>query len=267
MTATRGISLLRGVVHDQASKALSGVSISVLGDTGSPPEHGHTTTRADGHFDFRVLGGRSLTLRIEKSGYMPVQRRVDVPADGYLTVEEVVLRPRSTVATNVALNRASWQWATGETITDARGSRTGKLLFAAGTQATFGPLHGNPPPPTSSISVRLTEYTSGTSGVRSMPGSLPATSAFTYAVDFSVDGYENSSVTFSKPVAFYVDNFINESGARPIPVGSVVPVGFYDRSSGAWKASDNGRVIKVLGVSGGMASVDVNGDGCGSFST
>jgi len=61
-------------------------------------------------------------------------------------------------------------------------------------------------------------------------------------------------VTFNKKVPFYVDNFLN------FPVGEVVPVGFYDKSKAAWIPSQNGKVIKIVSITNGMANLDVTGD-------
>jgi RHS repeat-associated protein len=83
-----------------------------------------------------------------------------------------------------------------------------------------------------------------------MPGALPPTSAYTYAVELSVD--EAKDVTFDKPVSFYVENFLG------FPVGSAVPTGYYDRDKAQWVASKNGRVIKILDA---QANIDTDGDG------
>ncbi|MEO8134315.1 MAG: RHS repeat-associated core domain-containing protein [Betaproteobacteria bacterium] len=58
---------------------------------------------------------------------------------------------------------------------------------------------------------------------------------------------------FSQPVPTYVENFL------AFPVGTLVPSGFYDRALGQWVASANGRVIKVLGSTGGFADLDIDG--------
>src|SRR5205085_720770 len=88
---------------------------------------------------------------------------------------------------------------------------------------------------------------------KAMPGELPPTSAYTYAVELSADeaiAAGAKSVTFSQPVIQYVENFLN------FPVGIGVPVGFYDRDRAAWVPSDDGRVIRIIGVTGGLAVVD-----------
>src|SRR5262249_60735958 len=96
----------------------------------------------------------------------------------------------------------------------------------------------------------------GRGGPLAMPGALPPSSGYPYAVDVTIDeAITAKSVVFSTPVSFYVQNFLN------FPVGQTVPVGFYDRSIGQWVAADSGWVIKILSISGGLADVDSDGDG------
>ena len=108
--------------------------------------------------------------------------------------------------------------------------------------------------PVDELKVRVTEFTYGNQGDEAMPGSLPANSGYTYAAEFSVDEALKAGATqvnFDQPLINYTENFI---GA---PVGSPVPTGYYDRETAEWKASKNGRVIKVLAAGG----VDTDGDG------
>ena len=91
-----------------------------------------------------------------------------------------------------------------------------------------------------------------------MPGELPPSSGYTYAVELSVDEAIAAGaveVRFDKPIYQYVDNFLG------FPVGINVPSGYYDRQKAAWIASENGRVIQILGLAGESATVDVDGDG------
>jgi len=53
----------------------------------------------------------------------------------------------------------------------------------------------------------------------------------------------------------YLENFLG------IPVGATVPAGYYDRSKAVWVASDNGRVVRISGITGGLADVDSVGAG------
>src|SRR5262249_48640233 len=84
------------------------------------------------------------------------------------------------------------------------------------------------------------------------------TSHYTYAAELSVDEAVEAGATevrFGQPVPLYLENILG------VPVGGIVPVGFYDRSRGVWKASPNGQVIRILGASGALADLDTTGDG------
>ena len=78
------------------------------------------------------------------------------------------------------------QVATGATSDDGDGERAATLLFERGTDAVME-LPGGETKPLDDLTVRATEYTIGEHGDEAMPGELPATSAYTYAVEFSVD--------------------------------------------------------------------------------
>ncbi|MEI8258034.1 MAG: hypothetical protein WCJ30_20345, partial [Deltaproteobacteria bacterium] len=87
---------------------------------------------------------------------------------------------------------------------------------------------------------------------------MPATSGYTFAIELSADealASGASSVTFDHPIVTYVDNFLH------VGVGETVPTGRYDSTAGAWIPERSGRVIRVLGVTAGLADVDVDGDG------
>jgi hypothetical protein len=112
--------------------------------------------------------------------------------------------------------------------------------------------------PLSTLNVRASEYTVGNNGPNAMPGALPSTSGYTYAIELSVDealAVGASRVDFDRPLPLYVDNFLG------FPVGEVVPVGWYDRDQAAWIPSDNGRIIEIASISGGRANLMVSTDG------
>ena len=92
-----------------------------------------------------------------------------------------------------------------------------------------------------------------------MPGPLPPTSGYTYAVELSVDeaiAAGAKRVDFSQALPVYIDNFLD------FPVGGIVPVGWYDREKAAWIPSDNGRIVKVLGIDAqGLAQLDTEDNG------
>ena len=145
--------------------------------------------------------------------------------------------------TRVDLAKPTAQVAAGTPVTDADGTRQASVLFRAGTKAEMVMPDGTVRP-LESLDVRATEFTAGASGPAAMPGSLPPSSAYTYAAELSVDQAVAAGATevrFDKPVVNYVDNFLG------FPVGGIVPTGYYDREAGEWKAAPNGRVIKLAG--------------------
>ncbi len=147
--------------------------------------------------------------------------------------------------------------ARGTSVTDASGTRQATLMFAPGTQGSLVMPDGSTRPLTQAH-VRATEYTVGPSGPAAMPADLPPTSGYTYAVDLSLDEEATSgasSVSFNKPVSFYVEDFLK------FPAGTVVPAGYYDPARGAWVPSDNGVVVKILSVTNHMADLDIDGSG------
>lgn len=251
---------LRGRVLDRNNAALPGVTITVL----RHPELGQTLSRADGWFDMAVNGGGLLTVNYERAGYLPAQRQVRVLWQDHAVLPDVVLVRLDSQVTVVDLSASvPVQVARGNPVTDVDGTRQATVLFPQATQAEMVLPDGTTQAITT-LSVRATEYTVGASGPNAMPGELPAASGYTYAVELSVDEALAAGATrvrFSQPVPFYVENFVG------FPVGSLVPAGFYDRAGGQWVASANGRVLQVVGVTGGLADLDLDGNGTADDAT
>lgn len=248
------VAVVRGKVLGRDGKPLGGVKIVVLGH----PEFGQTLSRADGAFDLAVNGGGQLTVAYSTDGFLPAQRQIQAPWRDYAFLPDVVLIQQDAQVTAIDLTSTSpIQVARGSVSTDAAGTRQATLLFPAGTQATMVMPDGTTTPLTT-LHVRATEYTVGPNGPQAMPADLPATSAYTYAVEFNADEATAAGaqhVTFNTPIVSYTENFLN------FPVGGIVPVGSYDRSRGQWVAAPDGRVIKILSVSGGLATLDLDGLG------
>jgi hypothetical protein len=246
------VAILRGRVLDRAEQPLPGVRISVLGH----PEFGQTLSRADGMFDLAVNGGGELTLKYEKSGFLPSQRAVEAPWRDFAWMPEVILVPLDDVVTTIDLSAPGMKTARGSPESDADGARQATILFPEGTTASMT-LPGGGTQALTTLNVRATEFTVGDTGPRAMPAELPPSSGYTYAVELSVDeaiAAGAKGVNFSEPVPVYVENFI---GA---PVGSVVQSGYYEQGTGEWVATENGRVIKVVGITGAAADLDIDGD-------
>lgn len=248
------IGVVRGRVMTRDGQPLPGTKVSIKGH----PEYGYTVSRADGYFDLVVNGGRKLVIDYERSGYLPVQRKVQVPWQDYAIAPTVALIPLDSNTTMVDFTGGSqFQVARGGLVEDLDGVRQATLLIPPGIRAEMIMPDGSRSSLATGV-VRATEYTVGSNGPLAMPGELPPTSAYTYAVELSVDEAIDagaSEVRFDRPIYLYVENF------RGFPVGGAVPNGWYDRSRAAWVPSDNGRVIEILSTSGGIASIDVDGSG------
>ncbi len=248
----RRVGVLRGRVLTREGAPLPGVRVSVLGH----PELGQTLSRADGMFDLAANGGGELVLHYEKAGVLPAQRPVRVDWQRFTHVDDVRLVTLDTAVTVVDFSQPA-QVARGSVAVDADGPRQATLVFRQGTVASLEMPDGTLVP-APSLSVRATEYTVGPDGREAMPGPLPPTVAYTYAVELSADeaiAAGAAHVRFDRPVSVYVDNFLG------FPAGTPVPAAYFDYARGLWVPQDDGRVVSVLSVDGGMATVDVNGDG------
>lgn len=254
-------SVIRGKVLDTQGAPLPSVSVAVA----DHPEFGTSTSQVDGEIYLAVNGGGPLTVRLTKDGYLPVERVVQAPWNDYAHLEDDVrLTPLDQNVTAVDLGVLSaGQVARGSVQTDIAGSRQATMIFPPDTSASLVMPDGSQQP-VSQLHVRATEYTVGPNGKQAMPGMLPPQSAYTYAADFTADEAISagaSSIEFSRPVAGYIENFLE------FPVGTPVPSGYYDSKAHAWVAQPDGRVIKVLSVTGGQASVDVDGSGAAASAT
>jgi RHS repeat-associated protein len=248
------VSVLRGRVTDRDGRPLQGTVVTILDN----PQYGQSTSRSDGWYDIVVNGGDRVIVNLAREGYLPSQRHVTAEWQEFASVPDVVLVGLDPQVTRVDLSADSLQVARGSVQTDEDGSRQATLIFEPGTGAEMVLPNGSVVP-LGQLDVRATEYTVGANGPEAMPGPLPATSAYTYAVELSVDSALAAGATtvrFTQPVELYVENFLG------FPAGMPVPVATYDCiKCGAWVPEDDGRVIRILSVSGGIAMVDADGDG------
>jgi RHS repeat-associated protein len=247
-------ALLHGVVTDTSGHPIGGVRVAILGHD----EYGYTDTAADGSFAMAVDGGQTLTVSYARAGYIPIQSTVQVIANQAVAAPAAALSAFQGQADDIDLTSSRpIQVAQGGVESDASGTRRATLLFSAGTHATMH-MPDESTRPLTDLHVRATEFTVGAYGSEAMPGSLPPTSDYTYAADFSVDQAVEvgaTSLTFDKPVISYVDNFLG------LPTGAEVPSGDYDPNVGQWGASGNGVVVRVLSTSGGVAQLAVDASG------
>jgi hypothetical protein len=247
-------AVLKGRVLDKNNNPLPLVKITVL----DHPEFGQTMSRADGRFDMAVNGGGVITVKYEKVGFQTLQRTENVPWQDYCGLPDAVMIGFDPQVTFIDLLASTpIQVAQSSTNTDTSGTRRTALLFRQGTTATMK-LPGGAMAGIDKMHVRATEFTVGANGFNAMPGDLPANSGYTYAVDYSIDEAVAAGaleVSFSQPVIQYNENFLN------FPVGIDIPLGAYDPEKGQWIASDIGRVVKILSITGGTANLDVIGNG------
>ncbi len=247
------VAVVRGHVVDLAGQPVPGVRVSVL----SHPELGFTRTRLDGMFDLAVNGGGQLDLDYRIPGYLPVQRSDTVPWHDFVAVPDVALTPLDAAVTSIVSGAAGWQVHRATAVTDADGSRRATLLFAPGTSASLRMANGTLQP-VPAIAVRATEFTAGPTGLDAMPGALPPSSGYTYAVEYTADEAIAAGavgVTFSQPVVTYTEDFVG------FPVGTAVPAGTYNAGQGRWEADPNGWVVQVVSIAAGRAALDIDGDG------
>ena len=199
--------MLRGRVTAVGGAGLQGVHV----DVADHPEFGFTLTDSDGAYNMVVNGGAPLTLEFDLDGFISAQRTQDVPWQMYTQVDDVVLKAFDSKVTTIDHDStAPIQVASGNPVTDADGTRQATMMFRQGTDATMHLPNGSTQP-LDDLQVRATEFTVGPSGDEAMPGELPPSSTYTYAVEFSIDQAvqaDATDVTFSKPVATYVDNFL-----------------------------------------------------------
>ncbi|MBI2566642.1 MAG: hypothetical protein HYV63_06380, partial [Candidatus Schekmanbacteria bacterium] len=248
------LAIVRGRVTGAAGTGLAGVAVAVL----DHPDLGATQTRADGGYDLAVNGGTSLVLTFAASGYLPVQRPVDAPWNVITRIDDVVLTAAQAAAAAVDTSGPeAIAVVRGDVESDADGTRQATVFFAQGAVATLQ-LPGGGTQDLTAFHVRVKEFTVGERGPEAMPGPLGPTVGYTYAAELSLDEADAAgatSVSFDRPVIFYGDNFLG------YPVGETVPAGWFDRARGVWVPGDNGLIVAIIGTTGDLAELDLDGSG------
>jgi RHS repeat-associated protein len=249
----RSAAVLRGRVLTGAGEPLRGVSVRVHGH----PEFGETLSRLDGHFDLVVNGGGPLTLEYERDGFLQAQRSLRARAQDFAFASDVVLLPHDEAVTELSFPSIVAQTHLASASSDADGARSAVLHVNSGTLASWRMPDGSAQA-VSDLSIRATEFSVGATGKSALPADLPPTSAYTYALELSADEQGEAGalgVDFSQPLTVLVDNFLQFATGRTLPLGS------YDRARASWGSELNGRVVLVLGVQSGRASLDIDGSG------
>jgi hypothetical protein len=230
-------AVVRGRVLSRGGVPITGVTVSIMGHS----EFGSTTTRSKA-----VRHGCEWVARVGfAERLLPIERQV-ISLEPVTVVDDVIL---SQLDAQASIDFRSYRVAAGSVVSDSRGTAGGSDV-RAGHRRDIQLLMAAQP--MSSVTVRATELR-----VQQQRNAehVAGDDAYTYAVELSADeaiAAGATSVTFSKPVAVYVDNFI---GFR---TGLAMPVGYFDRTLGVWVPSDDGRVIKIVGITAGKADVAVD---------
>jgi len=242
-------SLITGLVHDINQLPLPEVTITLH----SYAEYGSATTDDQGRFSIPVEGGGTFTVVFQKQGLISAQRKIYVPWNDNAIAETVVMIAEDPVATTLTFDGNADAVVTHKSgdVVDESGTRAVTMVFSGDNKAYLVDEQGNDVHELTTITTRATEYQTP----KSMPARLPPNSAFTYAAELRVDGAQR--VRFDKPVTTFIDNFLG------FAVGSIVPVGYYDRDKGVWVPSENGVVVELLDTDadGEVDALDANGDG------
>ncbi|MEM1032019.1 MAG: RHS repeat-associated core domain-containing protein [Myxococcota bacterium] len=275
------VSMVSGSVVDRTGAPVAFVDVHALDFHIADRNYGHATTRSDGTFDLVVLGGqRPLTLDFRHPAFNEIHRQIEVPPGTTPRLPDpVVMTPRgplmsqpSHLADAVALPYAvvgagsPRQVFAGELEDDAMTGQPSRarrphLLLKPGTVAELV-TYATPTAPEQRIAatqlhLREKEYTTEADGPNAMPAALPTNSAYTYAIEISADEAQAigaDSVEFiNQPAVLLVDNFYR------YPVGSLVPLGYYDRSTARWEAAPDGLIFQVLSIDGGLAALSIDG--------
>ncbi len=244
------VSLVKGRVTDESGLPIPGVRVSVP----FREELGFTFTRGDGFYDLVVNGGSQSNFRYEKEGYLFSDRSYRIEQLRSRRLDDLILIKPDARVTKINLNQAEPQTVQSNIVTDADGPRKAAVIIPGTTQG-FVVLPNGSRRGFDQLSLRVTEYTVGDKGPEKMPAPLPPSTNYTYAFDVSADEalvLGSKHIEFSKPVAFYVNNFLG------FPVGTPAPYGIYDEVKAQWIGQPDGRVVKIQRIDSGRAVVKVS---------
>ncbi|MCC5859763.1 MAG: DUF1566 domain-containing protein [Ectothiorhodospiraceae bacterium] len=244
----KAVAVYAGRVVDRQRDPLEGVQISFL----NRPGLGSVETDRQGRFMVTAPAGRQ-TLVYEKRGHVVVQRTTIGASNGWAVVDDVMLLARDGRQTFIDLTSGEPQVHQSSVIRDGSGERRATVVFNDITAGTVRSADGSQRP-LDAFWFSATDFETP----ESMPGELPAETAFTWASDLHVAGLHYSdTIEFDGNVVMFVDNFLG------FQVGEIVPIGYFDRLANEWVASPNGVVVRLIDESGDgvVDGIDYTGDG------
>ena len=249
-------SVLTGVVQSPAGAAI-GISIAGRPDYGTVAPDPTT-----GEYSIAVEGGGLYVVQVRATNSSgteipTVDRLVEACDNQVCTVPLIQLVDQDSPSTFQLNGNPNTIITHTSTITNGSGEglpdRSMRTVLTGDTKVFHTDGNGNDLEEITGqqLTIRSSEYPTPDS----MPGDLPANSAFTFCAEMKLEGYEH--VRFDKPVIFYVDEFLN------FEVGEIVPSGAYNRNAREWEPSSNGFVIKLLDTDsdGTVDALDADGDG------
>jgi len=250
-------ALIHGVVVDEQGAPIAEAWAGIP----DHPEFGYTYTRSDGAFDLVVRGGQTYGLEVKYLDQVHFVREVMTRFGrkyGEIRLKFPLVSSEPDPVVLIDGNSAA-HYVWGGLKEDEAGRRRAALYFPSQLEVY---ADGDLLP---SFSMSIVEATVG-GDPATMTAGLNATSAFTYAADFLVQGHKTKTITFSHPTnrtpIFYAHSFLtNPKTGALLPPCAPVPMGYHDAKENRWIATPTGRVIQLLSSDGVIASVDADGDG------
>ena len=246
----RRFGIITGLIFSQdGTTPLEGVTVVIKDHS----EYGSVVSDTAGRYQIATEASGIQIVDFYKTGYTPIQRRVTTRFNQIASTPKITMLEVDSKSTLINLSNPAVQTHTSSTIDDERGERSATIVFDGVHSATVKNSDGSTYK-LSHLNVRATEF----STPASMPATLPPTSAFTYCIDVTIDGVDKDAmVYFDNNVSFFIDNFLD------VPVGTIVPVGYYDRKQSLWVSMHNGMVVRLLDSDndGIVEGVDTDDDG------
>jgi RHS repeat-associated protein len=233
-----------------------GVRVSIL----NHPQYGYTHTRVDGTFDLVVEGGSELVVSFGDSlvagSFYPVQRRSWIYWRDWTLLDDVVMLRRATASAPVNLVDTVPNLIRSNT---AMADSDMMLFVPATSRLCISEECEEGAPQLSTAQFELREYTVNDAAQGAMPGDLPPGTAYTFAAEVHVKGVPFDQMVYvsNEPLALWVRDTIG------FPLGDRIPLGTYNRQTGAWESelvSHSATVFGFCGVdAGGRARLTVDG--------
>jgi hypothetical protein len=118
-------ALINGNVYDADKNPIANVKVTIL----NQKEYGSALTNDQGFYIIPVEGGRKITIRLQKEGYLTIDRIIETKIQDFNIAQDITMLKLDEKATTIDLNSDQIQAHTSTTITDDRGSRSASIVF------------------------------------------------------------------------------------------------------------------------------------------